>query len=121
MDCLYVYPKTETPGCTQQAKVFRDSVDAIHALKTEIFGVSSDDVPTIAKFHSKELLNFTLLADPELKIIKAYGSKMLIFSRPKRWTYIIDPNLKIADAFTNVEPALDAANVIKELKRPQGK
>ncbi|HEX4924046.1 MAG TPA: peroxiredoxin [Bdellovibrionales bacterium] len=116
---LYFYPKAETPGCTKQACAFRDSIKQVRALNADVFGVSADSVEAVAKFHKKENLNFTLLSDPELKVIEAYGAKGTVLPLAKRWTYVIDPQLVIRHVDEDVDPTLDAertANVIKGLQ-----
>ena len=116
---LYFYPKAETPGCTKQACAFRDSINVIREQGADIYGISSDTVEEQAAFAKNHNLNFTLLADPESKIIEKYGSKMPIMKMSKRWTFIIDPELKIRNIEKDVDPAKDAERVagqIKELK-----
>ncbi len=60
---LYFYPKADTPGCTQQACAFRDSINVIRDQGADVFGVSVDTVSDQAAFHKKHHLNFVLLAD----------------------------------------------------------
>jgi peroxiredoxin Q/BCP len=108
---LYFYPKAQTPGCTKQACAFRDSIKLIRDLDAEVYGVSSDDVEEQAAFHKAERLNFTLLADADLKIISMYGTKMPVVNMAKRWTFVIDPQLKIRAIDKDVDPVLDAKKV----------
>jgi peroxiredoxin Q/BCP len=72
--------KAETPGCTKQACAFRDGISQIRMLGAELFGVSSDGIEALKKFKVNHNLNFTLLADPELDVIRRYGTKMPILS-----------------------------------------
>jgi len=116
---LYFYPKADTPGCTKQACAFRDNIAGIRALGAEIFGVSADDVEALQKFRKNHNLNFVLLADPGLDAIKAYGTKMPIVSMSKRWTFIIDPDLKIRSIDKEVDPVLDARRVAETLQTLQ--
>lgn len=117
---LYFYPKAETPGCTRQACTFRDGISQIRMLGAELFGVSSDGLEALKKFKANHNLNFTLLADPGLDAIKRYGTKMPLLSMSKRWTFIIDPDLRIRAIEKDVDPVLDAkrvAEMLKELKK----
>lgn len=114
---LYFYPKAGTPGCTKQACAFRDAIDQIHQQGAEVFGISADTVAEQAAFHKEHHLNFTLLADPEGKVIKMYGTKMDDKNLSKRWTFIIDPQLKIRWVEKDVDPALDAQRVAAEIKK----
>lgn len=116
---LYFYPKAGTPGCTKQACAFRDHMKQIQALNADVFGVSADSVKDQAVFHKAENLSFTLLADPERKIITQYGSKMPVLNMSKRWTFIIDPNLTIRDINKDVTPEKDAALVADKIAKLQ--
>lgn len=117
---LYFYPKSGTPGCTKQACAFRDAIKKIHDQGAEVYGISADSVENQAAFHKEHKLTFDILADPDGKVIEQYGSKMFGLSMSKRWTFIIDPNLKIASIDKDVDPLLDAQKVatkIEELKK----
>jgi thioredoxin-dependent peroxiredoxin len=118
---LYFYPKAGTPGCTKQACAFRDSIDKIHALGAEVYGISSDDVKDQAAFHKEHKLNFDLLADPDLKILNLYGSKMKVLNMSNRWTFILDPELKIRNLMKDVDPMTDSVRVAKEISELQKK
>jgi thioredoxin-dependent peroxiredoxin len=116
---LYFYPKADTPGCTKQACAFRDTIQEIRKLGAEIYGVSADDVDALQKFKKNHSLNFTLLADPKLEAINAYGTKMPVMSMSKRWTFIIGPDLRIREIEKDIDPVQDARRVadkIRELK-----
>lgn len=60
---VYFYPKSFTPGCTEQACNLRDNFDAVRSAGITVIGVSRDDVATQAKFRAEEKLPFTLVAD----------------------------------------------------------
>ena len=116
---LYFYPKAETPGCTKQACAFRDNIKKIRVLGADVFGISADSVADQAAFHKNHNLNFILLADDKMEVAKLYGSKMPMLSMSKRWTFIIDPELKIRYVDHDVDPVKDADKVaekISELK-----
>lgn len=112
---LYFYPKAGTPGCTKQACAFRDSIKKIRHLGAEVYGISTDTVEDQAKFHKEHRLNFDLLADSDAKISNLYGSKMPVVNVSKRWTYIIDPELKVKNILKDVDPALDSERVASEI------
>ena len=117
---LYFYPKAGTPGCTKQACAFRDSLDKIKALGAEVYGISADSVADQEKFHKEHKLNFDLLADPDDKVVDLYGSKMPMLKMSKRWTFILDGDLKIRDIMKDVDPMIDServAKVIASLKK----
>lgn len=87
---LYFYPKDDTPGCTAQACSLRDGFSAIKAAGAVILGVSADDAESHKAFAEKFHLPFSLLADPDKRIIEAYGVKMPLLGFAKRVTFIID-------------------------------
>src|SRR3981189_1646483 len=70
---LYFYPKDDTPGCTKEACSLRDNIQELKKV-AEVVGVSADTIESHQKFVEKYGLPFTLLADPEKKIIDAYGA-----------------------------------------------
>jgi len=112
---LYFYPKSGTPGCTKQACAFRDDMEAIRKLGAEVFGLSRDSVQSQRKFSLKHKLPFTLLADPEGKVINAYGTAGLL-GYSKRWTFIVGPDLSIRWMRKDVDPVLDAQEVAGALR-----
>lgn len=114
---LYFYPKAGTPGCTQQACAFRDSIQKIRELGAEVYGISTDTVEDQAKFHKEHRLNFDLLADADAKITNLYGSKMPIIKVSQRWTFVIDPELKIRNVMKDVDPVLDSERVASEIAK----
>ena len=113
---LYFYPKDDTPGCTKQACAFRDSIDVIRKLGGDVFGLSQDSVASHRKFIEKHHLPFTLLADDQGAAAKAYGADgMMGFS--KRWTFLVDPELRVRWVQKNVDPSLNAKEVADEIRR----
>jgi peroxiredoxin Q/BCP len=71
---VYFYPAAMTPGCTKQACDFRDSRADLAAACTTVLGISPDKPEKLARFREKEGLNFTLLSDPDRKVLEAYGA-----------------------------------------------
>ncbi|MBU1577996.1 MAG: peroxiredoxin, partial [Bacteroidetes bacterium] len=71
---LYFYPKDNTPGCTKEACNLRDNYADLLEKGFAIVGISPDAEASHKKFAEKFALPFPLLADTELKIIKAYGA-----------------------------------------------
>ncbi len=120
---LYFYPKDNTPGCTTEACNFRDGRDTIKQLfNTEIVGVSTDGVESHKRFMSKHQLNFTLLSDPEHKVIAAYDSwqpKKFMgkqFMGTQRNTFIIDPAGLVVKEYRGVDPSTHAQQIIDDLR-----
>ncbi|HVR21387.1 MAG TPA: peroxiredoxin [Polyangiaceae bacterium] len=70
---LYFYPKDDTSGCTREACGFRDSLRGFGAKGVKIIGVSPDNEASHARFAGKYGLPFTLLADTDKSLARAYG------------------------------------------------
>ena len=119
---LYFYPKDMTSGCTKQACLFGELFPQFREKGAVILGVSKDTVASHKKFEQKFGLPFTLLADPELAVIKAYGvwqEKRGRDGKPTmglvRSTYLIDENGVIARAVGNVKAADNPADMLANL------
>jgi peroxiredoxin Q/BCP len=123
---LYFYPKDDTPGCTTVACSFRDEREAIAEFgKAEVVGISKDSVRSHQKFAERYGLNFTILSDPEHKVIEAYDSW-----KPKKFmgreylgtmrnTFIINPGGQIAKEYIGVDPKTHAPEIIADLQALQ--
>ncbi|MDX2074559.1 MAG: thioredoxin-dependent thiol peroxidase [Alphaproteobacteria bacterium] len=70
---LYFYPKDDTPGCTIEAKDFRDLMKDFEKANTVIIGVSKDSVKSHDKFKEKYCLPFPLGSDEDGSVCEAYG------------------------------------------------
>lgn len=70
---LYFYPKDDTPTCTKEACSFRDGDTKLKKKGYVIIGVSGDTEKAHQKFIKKYGLPFTLISDPEHKVIEDYG------------------------------------------------
>jgi thioredoxin-dependent peroxiredoxin len=70
---LYFYPEDDTPTCTVQACNLRDNFALLKKQGFVVVGVSPDEEKKHKKFEAKYDLPFTLIADPEHKIIDQYG------------------------------------------------
>ena len=71
---LYFYPADDTPGCTKEACAFRDSWDDLRELGVAVLGVSPDAADSHRRFAAKYRLPFTLLSDPDRRVMEAYGA-----------------------------------------------
>lgn len=103
---LYFYPKDMTSGCTIEAHNFQRDLAQYAALNAVILGVSIDTVGSHQKFCAKDSLTFTLLADPARDVVRRYGSLGHLgpLSIANRHTFLIDPQGRIAQVWTNVSP-----------------
>ena len=119
---LYFYPKDMTPGCTIEAHNFQRDQAKFDADNAVILGVSLDTPDSHKQFCTKEGLTFRLLADPEHKVVDAYGSlgSFATFKIANRNTFLIDPQGKIVKEWIKVDPSHHSEEVlaaIAELKK----
>jgi thioredoxin-dependent peroxiredoxin len=116
---LYFYPKDDTPGCTKEACDFRDSLPDFSKKNAVIIGISSDNPKSHAQFKEKYGLPFTLLADPNKKVIELYGSwgqKNLygkLFMGLIRSTFLINEEGKIVKVWRNVRVKNHVSKVLE--------
>ncbi|HEX3775846.1 MAG TPA: peroxiredoxin [Polyangiaceae bacterium] len=110
---LYFYPKDFTPVCTAQACTFRDAASDLADLGSNVVGVSGDSANSHERFGQKHKLPFSLLSDPDHRIIKAYDATWL-FGRIRRVTYVIGADRKVLGAFHH---ELSAAKHLDDVKR----
>ncbi len=107
---LYFYPKADTPGCTTQACGIRDRVEDYDAAGATVLGVSPDPVKAVKKFHDKQGLNFTLLADEDHAVAERYGvwvEKSMYgktYWGAERTTFVIDEQGVVTDVLRKVKP-----------------
>jgi len=113
---LYFYPKDFTSGCTIEARRFQQDLPKYIEKKTQIIGVSADNVDSHAKFCDSEGLKFPLLADTKGKVSKAYGS-WIGFSA--RHSFIIDPQGVLRETFVGVNPSIHSQEVLARLEELQ--
>ncbi|NEO73172.1 peroxiredoxin [Moorena sp. SIO3H5] len=107
---LYFYPKDDTPGCTKEAQSFRDNYTEYQGKDMVVLGVSMDDEASHKQFKEKYGLPFTLLADTDGSITKAYDVDGGGYS--KRVTYIINGEGKITHVDETVKTATHAQDIL---------
>lgn len=103
---LFTYPKASTPGCTNQACLFRDSYEPLTAGGLAIYGLSKDSPKSNTTFKEKQKLPYPLLCDPSASLIGAIGLKKAP-SGTQRGVFAVDKKGKVLLA----EPGGPAATV----------
>ncbi len=112
---VYFYPKADTPGCTKQGCSLRDSYEALTKKGVAVVGVSHDDVAAQKAFKDKYHLPFTLIADSDSTVQKAFGvPKMGVTSLATRQAYLIKDG-KVVWADYKASTDKQAADVLKVL------
>jgi peroxiredoxin Q/BCP len=120
---IYFYPKDETPGCTQQACALRDNFEELQAKGIDVIGVSKDDVKSHAKFATKHELPFNILADPNTKMIEAYGAwaEKSMYGRKfmgiVRSAVLVGPELTILAVWPKIQPLKTVPAVLEYLDK----
>jgi peroxiredoxin Q/BCP len=71
---LYFYPRDDTPGCTKESCGFRDHWSALKKKGVVVLSVSPDGAESHQAFIAKYKLPFTLLSDPDKKVMTDYGA-----------------------------------------------
>lgn len=142
---IYFYPADFTGGCIKQAETFRDTMNQLTEQGVTVIGVSGDSVKNHELFKKAWTLNYTLLADEEGEIAKAFGvpvskgGKVSPFSPDRkpllneagerfqierqatfaRWTFLIGKDGKVLYKNTKVIPANDAKQVVEFIQKEQ--
>lgn len=109
---VYFYPKDETPGCTKQACAFRDAWDRLNEAGIQVIGVSRDDAKSHREFTKSHELPFALAADADGKLQAAWGVPSKLPGIAARVTFLVGRDGKIARVWPEVDPAVDASNVL---------
>src|SRR5689334_25421185 len=118
---VYFYPAAMTPGCTTQACDFTDSLSSLKAAGYDVLGISKDSPAKLAKFRERDGLTITLLSDPDLSAMQAYGAygeKKLygkLVEGVIRSTFVVDEDGKVSDARYNVKATGHVAKLRKDL------
>ncbi|MGM0365004.1 MAG: peroxiredoxin [Actinomycetota bacterium] len=110
---IYFYPKDNSPGCTTEAKNFKDNINKFKAINTEVIGISPDSPESHKEFSDKYGIPITLLSDPKKEVIRKYHAKGLV---TKRISYLINPEGIIKKAYPSVNPAKHAEEILNDLE-----
>lgn len=118
---LYFYPKDDTPGCTKEACSFRDADREMQKRGIIVLGVSADDMVSHQKFADKYSLPFTLLADTDGTIARAYGVKRgvignLLPINLNRETFLIDKEGIVRKVWQKVKAVGHAQEVLETIE-----
>ena len=120
---LYFYPKDGTPGCTQEAREFRDLAREFEKEKAVVVEISKDSVESHKRFRKNNDIPFSLLSDSDGKVLEAYGvwKKKSLYGRTflgtERSTFLIDEKGKVAKVYRNVKPKGHAQICLLDLSK----
>lgn len=116
---LYFYPKDNSPGCTEEARQFKNLYPQFVKNNAVVLGVSLDDVASHRKFSDKLELPFPILADHQQQLAHAFGivRNLGITKIAKRETFLIDPKGNIVFHYTSVNTQTHAAKVLQDIQK----
>lgn len=118
---LYFYPKDNTPGCTAESCNLNDNYQMWLSKGYEVVGVSPDSVSSHKKFAGKFSFKFNLIADPETKILQAYGvwGEKSMYGKKYmgvlRTTFVIEDGI-IREIFEKVDTKNHTDQIIQALE-----
>lgn len=116
---VYFYPKADTPGCTAQACNLRDSFEELTKKGIQVIGVSADKPEAQKKFKEKYNLPFTLIADHDVKLIKAFGVPLIVGKfLASRQSFLVKDGVVVWRDLkaTPKQQAQDAIKAVEQLK-----
>ena len=119
---VYFYPKADTPGCTTQACGVRDHQADYSGAGAVVLGISPDPVAKVKKFHDKQSLNFSLLADEDHAVADAYGvwAQKSMYGKKymgiDRTSFVIGPDGNLTHVFRKVKVEGHAAEVLAAIQ-----
>lgn len=112
---VYFFPKAGTSGCTAQGCSLRDAYAELQEKGVAVIGVSTDTVEAQKQFKEENHFPFTLVADHDEKVMKAFGVPNIpLTSLAKRQAFLIkDGKVVWADySASTKEQASDVLKVI---------
>ncbi len=118
---LFFYGQDDTPTCTKQVCATNDVFSELQSAGYQVFGVSPDSSARHQKFITKYKLQISLLADPDKKMMYAFGAY-----GPKRFmgkdvigvyrkAYLIDENGSISGIIDEVKAAEQGKQLLELL------
>ena len=117
---VYFFPKADTPGCTAEGCSLRDAYQDLSDKGVTVIGVSTDDVAAQKAFKEKYHFPFTLLADKDRTVIKAFGVPTrdipVMGALAARQSFLINKEGKIVWRDLKASTKEQAADVLKALK-----
>lgn len=115
---LYFYPKDQTTGCTIEAHNFQRDMAKYDAANAVVLGVSLDTVEGHKAWCAKDTFSFKLLADPDHKVVDAYGVPIKGMGPVKfasRQTFLISPAGKVVKVWPQVDVQKHSEEVLAEI------
>jgi len=96
---VYFFPKAFTPGCTAEAKTFRDNYIELQMVGANVVGISRDNMKTQCSFAASTKVPFPMIADEDGTICRAYDVLYPLIGLAQRITYVVNTEQIIEAAF----------------------
>ncbi|AKG38599.1 alkyl hydroperoxide reductase [Infirmifilum uzonense] len=104
---IFFFPKAFTPGCTREVEAFNKALNEFTSRGVEVIGVSADKLSTLQRFAEKYSLQYPLISDSSLEIIKLFGVLGKSGKTAQRVTFVIDHDGKIKAIVKGLKRAED--------------
>jgi len=98
---IYFYPKDESTVCTKEACSFRDNYKEFDSAGAMVIGINSGSVESHRNFAKNHRLPFTLLSDPDNKVLNMFGVKKKFFISGRE-TFVVDKTGKIVFTYNSM-------------------
>lgn len=92
---IFFYPKDESMVCTKEACQFRDSFNDFTSAGAKVIGINGGTVASHKAFADHQKLPYTLLSDPDNKVLAMFGVKGKLFMTGRE-TFVIGKDGKVA-------------------------
>jgi peroxiredoxin Q/BCP len=120
MTVLYFYPKDNTPGCTIEAKTFRDYYKEFINKNIKVFGISTDNYRSHKNFSEKYALPFPILSDIDGIVSREYGvlknaGIYKLRNTIQRTTFLIGTDHKILYVWDKIKVANHPQEILEKI------
>ncbi|MFC4637516.1 peroxiredoxin [Deinococcus hohokamensis] len=114
---VFFFPHVATTHCQLQARRYQALYPEFQALGVDVVGVNGDTRTQQVQFRDLCVLDYPLIEDRELQLAKTFGVLDDLWpgetrARPKRVTYLINPDGLIVRHWTDVRPGDDAPTAL---------
>jgi len=119
---LCFYPKDDAEDCSEDACEMRDNYAEFEDNGLAVIGVTRDSVASVKKFAEKNNLPFSILADEQTSVAKAYDAfgdksyKGKEFKGVFRKSYLINPKGKVKKLYEKVRPEAHAKQILEDIE-----
>jgi peroxiredoxin Q/BCP len=121
---VYFFPRADTAGCTAEGCSLRDAYQDLTDKGVTVIGVSTDDVAAQKAFKEKYHFPFTLIADKDQAVIKAFGVPVrdvpAMGAFASRQSFLINKEGRIVWRDLKASTKQQADDVLKALKELGG-